>query len=196
MIDGMIVNTLALQIVAYIALGISGCMLLYAIIGLIHYFTVAKKERDKVIIRWDRLYAIIGVIVILLALVFMIMAFFDPFKISSKDSTYEEDLLAGLFLFIGTVLGFVISLFGLNCQIEVNEDNFVHTNFIGIKHTYSYEEIEIRTLRAAYRGYKDGKYKFTISFLQENSDALCLAKEQYDISKKLEQKKAKLDNQE
>ena len=193
MIDGMIVNTLALQIVSYIALGISGCMLLYSSIGLMRYFAIAKNEKDKVLIRWNKLYSIIGLTCMLVFLLGMIMAIFDPFKISSKESTYEENLLAGIFMSTFIVLGFVICLFGLNCQIEVNEDNFVHTNFIGIKHTYSYEEIEIRTLRAAYRGYKDGKYKFTISFLQENSDALCLAKERYDMSKKSEHKKKIVD---
>ena len=190
MVGDIEVNTLALQIAAYIVLGISSCMLLYAIIALIRYFAVTKKRnagKEKSLIRWGASYAIIGIGGMIVFWFVVIAECFDPFNIFSKNSTYEENLLCSIFIAMFIILGFVLCLIGLNWQIELKKDSFVHTNFIGIKHTYSYEEIEIKKLRYIYRGYKDGKFKFTISFRQQNCDALCMAKRIYhNLHKKVE----------
>lgn len=66
----------------------------------------------------------------------------------------------------------VLGMFGFNWKVEIFDDYFAHTNFLGIKKQYGYDKIEIRKNSSCDRIFVDGKYKLTISPLLENRKAI------------------------
>lgn len=130
-------------------------------------------------IRWGEAYGYIGYGVYALMYFVSIMILFDPFKITSPDMTIEDILFSAMcaILFANTLCVYVMLL--ANWNIEMKEDCFIHTNMLGFKKTYRYDEIEIKQLSAVYRCYKDGKWKITISHLAINNQALITAQKKY-----------------
>ena len=97
---------------------------------------------------------------------------------------------AGILLTFGEALIWTIGMYGFNWKVELYDDYLTHTNFIGAKNKYTYDEIEIRRYNACKRIFTEGRYRFTISYLQENSDAIDLAIARYRHRLKQEAKKA------
>lgn len=117
----------------------------------------------------------------------MIACIFFP---NSATGTEEENLMVGMLWTLGIILEWTISMFGFNWKVEIYDDYFVHTNFIGVKHRYNYDEIEIRQYNACDRIFLNGKYRFTISYLQDNCDAIDVARAHYKHRLKQEAKRA------
>ena len=55
-------------------------------------------------------------------------------------TTDESPWLSFIFLCI-SMLGGTLSLAHLNCRITFDQESFTHKNFLGIKHTYTYDQI-------------------------------------------------------
>lgn len=117
----------------------------------------------------------------------MIACIFFP---NSATGTEDENMIVGILWTLGMILEWTISMFGFNWKVEIYDDYFVHTNFIGVKHRYNYDEIEIRQYNACDRIFLNGKYRFTISYLQDNCDAIDVARARYKHRLKQEAKRA------
>ena len=117
----------------------------------------------------------------------MIACIFFP---NAATGTKEENMGAGILLTFGEALIWTIGMYGFNWKVELYDDYFTHTNFIGVKNKYTYDEIEIRRYNACKRIFTEGRYRFTISYLQENSDAINIAIARYRHRLKQEAKQA------
>lgn len=117
----------------------------------------------------------------------MIACIFFP---NAATGTEEENMAIGMLWTLGEILLWTIGMYGFNWKVELFDDCFIHTNFIGVKHKYNYDEIEIRQYKACDRIFTNGKYRFTVSYLQENSDAIDIARAWYRHRLKQEAKQA------
>lgn len=164
-------------IAAYIVFGISTLLVAWALFTALWYVISLKRRpvpKEK-IIRQPKYFRLVSP-GILLFYAFMIAAIFWPEKFAG---TAQETVFWGMMFIIFVLLGWWVNLYSFNWKVEIFDDYFVHTNFLGIKNRYSYDEIEIRNYKACDRIFVDGKYKFTISYLQENIRAIEIGRAWY-----------------
>lgn len=182
-----------LKIVAHILVTITLISLLLGIKFLLKYFKSRSSNESistsKGVIFQNKFYvlALFGIFVFLALAI--IGSVFDPFNLSfaAHRGMKEDDYIATICFFAYSLVFYGTFVLCVNWRIELSEDTFTHTNMFGIKHTYRYDEIELRPLSAVYRGYKNGKWKFTISYLQNNSDLLSIVIEEYYRAKRKEE---------
>lgn len=173
-----------IKIVCSVLIGFGALLLIISVIKYIKLLYDVRHEainiaNKNIVIRKPRRYLYAGIFEIAFILFLSIMLLRDVL-INKK-----EDLDGIIAFFVGInimeLLGFVLCLFSTNWKIEIYEEYFVHKDLIGVKHKYKYDEIEIKEFVQCIRGYKNGKYKFTIEMTQDNYYALLDAKEQYFI---------------
>ncbi len=176
-----------MEIAAYVSFAISTLLVASVLLSALRYFVIVKthREENKNIIRQPNFYRLASFGIFLLY-VFMCAALFWP-EISVNSQT---DPVAAMMFMLFILLGWWIGLMAFNWKVEIYDDYFVHTNFIGVKHRYNYDEIEIRQYNACDRIFLNGKYRFTISYLQDNCDAIDVARSRYKHRLKQEAKRA------
>ncbi len=164
-------------IAAYVVFGISTLLVASALFSALWYVISAKTHpapKEKIIRqpKYFRFVSLCG----LLFYAFMTAAIFWPEKFAG---TVQETVSGGMMFILFITLDWWTCLYSFNWKVEIFDDYFVHTNFLGIKNRYSYDEIEIRNYKACDRIFVDGKYKFTISYLQENIRAIEIGRAWY-----------------
>lgn len=165
-----------MKIAAHICFAISTLLVASVLFSAIRYFVVVKthKEETKDIIRQPNFYRLVS-FAILGFYGFMVAALFWP-EICINSQT---DPVAGMMFILFIIPSWWVGLLSFNWKVEIFDDYFVHTNFIGVKHRYTYDEIEIRQYNVCERIFLNGKYRFTISYLQDNCDAIDVARARY-----------------
>ena len=176
-----------MKIAAYIVFAISTLLVASVLFSALRYFLIVKTHREetKNIIRQPNLYRLVS-FAILGFYGFMVAALFWP-EISINS---QADPVAGMLFILFIIPSWWVGLLSFNWKVEIYDDYFVHTNFIGVKHRYNYDEIEIRQYNACDRIFLNGKYRFTISYLQDNCDAIDVARARYKHRLKQEAKRA------
>lgn len=163
-------------IAAYVVFGISTLLVASALFSALWYVISLKRhpEPKEKIIRQPKSYRILSLGIVLIY-AFMASALF--WTEISVDGKAAPDAVMVFFMVV--ILDWWTCLYSFNWKVEIFDDYFVHTNFLGIKNRYSYDEIEIRNYKACDRIFVDGKYKFTISYLQENIRAIEIGRAWY-----------------
>lgn len=177
-----------MEIAAYTVFVISTLLVASVLFSAVKYLVIVKTHREdnKNLIRQPNLYRLIS-LGILLCYASMLAAIFWPEKFAGS---IKETISGGMMLTMFILLFWWVGLMAFNWKVELFDDCFIHTNFIGVKHKYNYDEIEIRQYKACDRIFTDGKYRFTVSYLQENSDAINIARARYKHRLKQEAKQA------
>lgn len=177
-----------MKIAAHICFAISTLLVASVLLSALRYFVIVKthREENKNIIRQPDLYRLVSLGIFLLYM-FMCAAIFWPEKFSGS---IQESVSGGIIIIVFLIPFWWVGLLSFNWKVEIYDDYFVHTNFIGVKHRYNYDEIEIRQYNACDRIFLNGKYRFTISYLQDNCDAIDVARARYKHRLKQEAKRA------
>lgn len=165
-------------IAAYIVFGIGTLLFALALFSVLRYVISAKIHpvpKGKIILQ-PRYYRIVSPPAMILSYAFMTAAIFWPENFAGP---VRESVFWGMMFIFFVILGWWACSYSFNWKIEIFDDYFVHTNFLGIKNRYSYDEIEIRNYKACDRIFVDGRYKFTISYLQENILAIEIGRAWY-----------------
>lgn len=177
-----------MKIAAHICFAISTLLVASVLFSAIRYFVVVKthKEENKNIIRQPNFYRLASSGIFFIYGL-MTASIFWPTSFAGDEL---ETQLGGMMFIIFILLGWWIGLMAFNWKVEIYDDYYVHTNFIGVKYRYNYDEIEIRQYNACDRIFLNGKYRFTISYLQDNCDAIDVARSRYKHRLKQEAKRA------
>lgn len=167
-----------MYIAAYIVFGIGTLLFALALFSVLRYVISAKIHpvpKEKIILQ-PRYYRLVSPCIIIFAYGFMTAGIFWPEKFAG---TVQESVSGGMMFIIFVIHGWWACSYSFNWKVEIFDDYFVHTNFLGVKNRYSYDEIEIRNYKACDRISVDGRYKFTISYLQENIRAIEIGRAWY-----------------
>lgn len=164
------------KIIGYIDLVIICCIFLWcAVICLKNrrFLIGREKEKNDKEIRQPKAYSYIGIIC---SILFLVLFAFCIWNIKDFErEKYLEEIVVLQFWFVLILIGVYILCISLNWRICLYKDYFTHTNFLGITHTYTYEEIKEKEFRSVSRYYKKGHYVFTVSYLQPNCNILSVA---------------------
>lgn len=177
-----------MEIAAYVSFAISTLLVASVLFSSLRYFAIVKTHREetKNIIRQPNFYRLVS-FGIFLIYGFMMASIFWSTSFACDE---QETKFWGMMFLMVILLGWWIGLMAFNWKVEIYDDYFVHTNFIGVKHRYNYDEIEIRQYNACDRIFLNGKYRFTISYLQDSCDAIDVARARYKHRLKQEAKRA------
>lgn len=177
-----------MEIAAYVSFAISTLLVASVLFSALRYFVIVKthREENKNIIRQPNFYRLVS-FAILGFYGFMVACVFLPGSFIGDE---QETMFWGMMFILFIIPSWWVGLMAFNWKVEIYDDYFVHTNFIGVKHRYNYDEIEIRQYNACDRIFLNGKYRFTISYLQDNCDAIDVARARYKHRLKQEAKRA------
>jgi formate/nitrite transporter FocA (FNT family) len=88
------------------------------------------------------------------------------------ESDKPEAIISIVFIFLLSIASMFVIVVYINWKIEIGISEFIFTNAFRRKRIYSYEDIEMRQLKACTRFYYNGKHIVAISVLQKNFNAL------------------------
>lgn len=157
-------------IAAHIMIALGFLAEVYLLVSALKYMLVFKQEaadKKRYIRQHPRCRAMASVNPIAYFTMILYSFFPELGNTTAADGNFRC-VLYSVALFALWVLG----MFGFNWKVEIFDDYFVHTNFLGIKKQYGYDKIEIRKNSSCDRIFVDGKYKLTISHLLENRKAI------------------------
>ena len=150
-----------------------------------------KKKTEDHLIFQPKLYFWVGLLfaVITFAVtVFITLAVIFPVEFHLRDPENFTWLIYPAFGFL-IVFGILMAMYGANWKVTICDDCFIYRNIFRIRRKYYFEDVTVKMKSARWDFFQGERKVLSISYLQDNCDALSDAIKTYKKSQKAREKK-------
>ena len=166
-------------------------LFIYSTILLLKFFFCDRKrisQEPNNYIRQPIEYVLIGYSVSLIRVVGCTLGMLDipDKKLDGSIPLVEraEDFQIPILAILPALIIELFAIFSVNWQLKIDSTYFIRTNWLGCKKAYNYDEVEFRWFKSGYRCYRNGRYLFTLSILQNNHNRILESQKEYLNSNK------------